>query len=94
MLGIALMGLVSNLIAVQLLYLVWHSNLTVKAAFSDVSGDTISSIGVIVSSRPRVGNDAAGRYNPALRRRAAWFPYRSKDFQGAGFRRGIIPPYP
>ncbi|MDD5288544.1 MAG: cation diffusion facilitator family transporter [Dehalococcoidales bacterium] len=48
MLGVAVLGLVANLIAMRLLHHARHSNLNVRAAFWHVLGDTISSVGVIV----------------------------------------------
>jgi cobalt-zinc-cadmium efflux system protein len=48
MLGVAVVGLVANLIAMQLLHRTRHDNLNVRAAFWHVFGDTISSVGVIV----------------------------------------------
>jgi cobalt-zinc-cadmium efflux system protein len=48
MLGVAVVGLVANLIAMRLLHRARHSNLNVRAAFFHVFGDTISSVGVIV----------------------------------------------
>ncbi len=48
MLGVAVVGLVANLIAISLLHRSRHSNLNVKAAFWHVFGDTISSVGVII----------------------------------------------
>jgi cobalt-zinc-cadmium efflux system protein len=49
MLGVAVVGLVANLIAMQLLHRARHNNLNVKAAFLHVFGDTISSVGVIIA---------------------------------------------
>ena len=48
MLVVAVIGLVANLIAMQLLHRARHNNLNVRAAFLHVFGDTISSVGVIV----------------------------------------------
>ena len=47
MLAIAVVGLIANLITMQLLHHERHSNLNVRAAFFHVFGDMISSVGVI-----------------------------------------------
>jgi len=49
MLLVAAIGLVANLIGVWLLSRTSHRNLNIKAAFSHIIGDTISSVGVIVA---------------------------------------------
>ena len=48
MLGVAVAGLIANLIAMRLLHRARHNNLNARAAFFHVLGDTLSSVGVIV----------------------------------------------
>jgi len=49
MLVVATIGLIANLIGIQLLRGVSHGSLNIKAAFWHILGDTLSSVGVIVA---------------------------------------------
>ena len=49
MLVVATIGLVANLIGIQLLRGVSHGSLNIKAAFWHILGDTLSSVGVIIA---------------------------------------------
>lgn len=49
MIGVAVVGLIANLIGIQLLKEARHGNLNVKAAFWHILGDTFSSVGVIIA---------------------------------------------
>jgi cobalt-zinc-cadmium efflux system protein len=49
MLVVATIGLIANLIGIQLLRGVSHGSLNIKAAFWHILGDTLSSVGVIIA---------------------------------------------
>lgn len=49
MLVVATIGLIANLIGIQLLRGVSHGSLNIKAAFWHIIGDTLSSVGVIIA---------------------------------------------
>ncbi|MCE5295777.1 MAG: cation diffusion facilitator family transporter [Euryarchaeota archaeon] len=50
MLGVALVGLVANIISLSVLRGRTHENLNVKGAFLHIAGDLLSSVGVIVAA--------------------------------------------